>query len=134
MAFPIGAGRSRAVRRGFTLIELMVVLAVIALLISIVAPNYIVRVTRAEEAVLQEDLNVMRDALDKYYADTGRYPETLDELVAKRYLRSIPSDPLTQSSSTWVRVASADPLKRGVADVRSGAKGTGRNGKPYGEW
>jgi len=134
MAFPIETGRSRAARRGFTLIELMVVLAVIALLISIVAPNYIGRVTRAEEAVLQEDLNVMRDALDKYYADTGRYPETLDELVAKRYLRSIPSDPLTQSSSTWVRVASADPLKRGVADVRSGAKGTGRNGKPYGEW
>lgn len=122
------------VTRGFTLIELMVVLAIIALLLSIVAPRYSGRVTRAEEAVLQEDLSQMRDALDRHYADAGRYPDSLDELVAKRYLRSIPRDPLTQSGSTWVVVPPPDPQKGGVFDVHSGAPGTGTNGKPYGEW
>jgi general secretion pathway protein G len=120
--------------KGFTLIELMVVLAVIALLLSIVTPHYAGRVTRAEETVLQEDLNQMRDALDKHYADAGRYPDSLDELVAKRYLRSIPNDPITQSSTTWVAVPPADPQKGGVADVRSGAPGSGSNGKPYEQW
>lgn len=112
----------------------MVVLAVIALLISIVAPNYVGRVTRAEEAVLRENLTLMRDALDKYYSDAGRYPEALDDLVAKRYLRSIPSDPITQSNATWIAIAPPDPQKGGVYDVRSGAKGNGANGKPYEEW
>lgn len=134
MAYPIGTGKPRIAGRGFTLVELMVVLAVIGLLISIIAPHYAGRVTRAEEAVLQQDLNVMRDALDKHYSDTGRFPESLEELIAKRYLRGIPNDPITQSSSTWVRVPPADPQKRGVADVRSGAAGSGANGKPYGEW
>ena len=119
---------------GFTLIELMVVLAIIALLISIVAPHYAGRVTRAEEAVLREDLNVMRDALDKHYADAGRYPASLDELVAKRYLRSLPADPITQSAATWVAVPPADPEKGAVADVKSGAPGVGSNGRPYAEW
>jgi general secretion pathway protein G len=122
------------VKKGFTLIELMVVLAIIALLLSIVAPNYAGRVTRAEEAVLRDDLSQMRDALDRHYADVGRYPDSLDELVTKRYLRSIPRDPLTQSRSTWVVVPPADPEKGGVFDVHSGAPGTGTNGKPYGEW
>lgn len=119
---------------GFTLIELMVVLAVIALLLSIVVPHYAGRVARAEEAVLQENLLLLRDALDKHYADTGRYPDTLDDLVAKRYLRAIPGDPVTQSSATWVLVAPDDPLKGGIVDVRSGARGAGANGKPYEQW
>src|SRR5262245_27767562 len=76
---------------GFTLIELMVVLAIIALLVSIVAPSYTGRIAKAEETVLREDLAVMRDALDKHYADAGVYPSSLEELVAKRYLRSVPS-------------------------------------------
>ena len=109
--------------RGFTLVELMVVLSIIALLLSIVVPNYVGRVKRAEEAVLKEDLTVIRDALDKHYADAGTYPQTLEELVAKRYLRSIPKDPLTQSNGTWIPVAPPDPQKGGVFDVRSGAKG-----------
>jgi general secretion pathway protein G len=75
--------------RGFTLVELMVVLTIIALLISIVAPDYVGRTRRAEEAVLKQNLSTMRDALDKHYADAGRYPGSLDELVAKRYLRAI---------------------------------------------
>ena len=108
---------------GFTLVELMVVLTVIALLLSVVVPDYVGRMKRAEEAVLQENLTVMRDALDKHYADAGRYPATIEELVAKRYLRSIPKDPFTQSSITWVAVPPADPKKGGVFDIHSAAKG-----------
>jgi general secretion pathway protein G len=109
--------------KGFTLVELMVVLTVIALLLSVVVPDYVGRMKRAEEAVLQENLTVMRDALDKHYADAGKYPGSLEELVAKRYLRSIPSDPFTQSPATWVAVPPADPKKGGVFDVHSAAKG-----------
>ena len=109
--------------RGFTLVELMVVLAIIALLISVVVPDYVGRVKRAEEAVLKENLVVMRDALDKHYADAGKYPRSLEELVAKRYLRSIPADPFTQSPGTWVAVPPNDPQKGGIYDVRSAAKG-----------
>ena len=119
---------------GFTLIELMVVLAIIALLVAIVAPHYVGRMTRAEEAVLQQNLSTMREALDKHYADAGRYPDSLDELVKKRYLRSIPQDPITQSNSTWIIIAPADREKGAVGDIQSGAKGNGSNGKPYGEW
>jgi general secretion pathway protein G len=108
---------------GFTLVELMVVLTIIALLISIVVPNYVGRTQRAEEAVLQEDLSLMRDALDKHYADSGRYPGSLEELVSKRYLRAVPRDPFTGSSTTWVPVAPADARKGAVWDVRSSAKG-----------
>ena len=110
-------------KRGFTLVELMVVLTVIALLLSVVVPDYVGRMKRAEEAVLQENLTVMRDALDKHYADAGSYPGSLDDLVSKRYLRAIPKDPFTQSASSWVPVPPADPKKGGVFDVRSAAKG-----------
>ena len=108
---------------GFTLVELMVVLTVIALLLSVVVPDYVGRMKRAEEAVLQENLTVMRDALDKHYADAGNYPSRLEELVAKRYLRSIPSDPFTRSNSSWIPVPPADPKKSGVFDIHSAAKG-----------
>lgn len=109
--------------KGFTLVELMVVLAVIALLLTIVVPHYAGRMTRAEEAVLKENLALMRDALDKHYSDVGAYPQSLQDLVAKKYLRSIPSDPLTNNAGTWVAVPPADSRKGGVWDVRSGAKG-----------
>ncbi len=109
--------------RGFTLVELMVVLTIIALLISIVAPDYVNRTRRAEEAVLKENLVLMRDALDKHYADAGKYPASLDELVTKRYLRAIPKDPFTDSSATWVAVPPADTRKGSVWDVHSSAKG-----------
>ena len=110
-------------RSGFTLVELMVVLTVIALLLSVVVPDYVGRMQKAEEAVLKENLVVMRDALDKHYADAGKYPGTLQELVAKRYLRAIPPDPFTQSQATWIAVPPSDPKKGGVYDVRSAAKG-----------
>ena len=100
----------------------MVVLAVLALLVSIVAPKAMGGVTRAEEAVLKQDLALMRDALDKHYADAGKYPTNLEDLVSKRYLRSIPKDPFTQSTASWVPVPPADPKKGGVFDVHSAAK------------
>jgi len=109
--------------RGFTLVELMVVLTVIALLLSVVVPDYVGRMKRAEEAVLQENLTAMRDALDKHYADAGKYPASLEDLVSKRYLRSIPKDPFTQSAGTWIAVPPQDTRKGNVWDVRSGAKG-----------
>jgi len=124
----------RSARRGFTLVELMVVLAIIALLISIVAPQYVGRIARAEEAVLRENLKLMRDALDRHYADAGRYPASLEELVERRYLRGIPDDPITQSKTTWIVIAPDDPGKGGIYDVRSGAKGNGASGKPYAQW
>ena len=108
---------------GFTLVELMVVLTVIGLLLAVVVPDYMGRMKRAEEAALQENLAVMRDALDKHYADAGKYPGSLEELVSKRYLRAIPADPFTQSPATWVPVPPNDPQKGGIYDVRSAAKG-----------
>src|SRR5437879_3174077 len=119
---------------GFTLIELLVALAIIALLLSIVAPRYFGSVSKTEETVLKENLHLMRDALDKYYSDSGRYPDGLGDLVSRRYLRSIPDDPITQSSATWVVLPPADPQKGAVFDVKSGAKGTGRDGKLYEQW
>ena len=100
-------------KRGFTLVELLVVLAVIALLLSIVVPHYVGRVHRAEEAVLKENLTLLRDALDKHYADAGAYPNSLDELVSKRYLRAVPADPFT-NSATWTPVPPSDPKRGGI--------------------
>ena len=121
-------------RRGFTLIELMVALAIVALLLSIVVPRYFGSITRAEESVLKENLHSLRDAIDKYFADTGRYPDSLEQLATKRYIRMVPEDPITQSSATWVVVAPADAKLGAVYDIKSSAKGVGRNGKPYEEW
>jgi general secretion pathway protein G len=119
--------------RGFTLIELMVVLAIIAGLLTLAAPRYFQHVDRAKETILKSDLAGMRDALDKYFADTGRYPASLDELVARRYLRKVPPDPVTESSASWLMVAPADPALGGVYDVKSGAPGLTLDGRPYAE-
>jgi general secretion pathway protein G len=120
---------------GFTLIELIVTLSIVALLLAIVVPHYAGRVSRAEEAVLRENLLLMRDALDKHYSDLGKYPEALGELVSKRYLRSIPNDPFTRRADTWLAVAPpAPPGASGIYDVRSGSRDTGSDGRPYAEW
>lgn len=121
-------------RSGFTLIELLVVMAIIAVLLTLAVPRYFGRVEAANEAVLRDDLHQMRDALDKYYGDNNRYPDQLPDLVTKRYLRRIPPDPITGSDKTWVAVPPQDPRMGGVADVRSGAQGNGRNGTPYNTW
>lgn len=125
---------AREHRSGFTLIELLVTLAIIGLLMSIVAPRYFPSVKRAEETVLKQNLALLRDAIDKHRADTGKYPDSLEELVQKRYMRSMPLDPVTQSATTWIVVPPEDPKTGAVYDVHSGAKGTGRDGKAYEEW
>jgi general secretion pathway protein G len=122
-------------RRGFTLIELMVVLAVIALLLSVAVPRYFNSVDKAREGVLRADLVTMRDAIDKYYGDTGRYPDSLQQLVSSRYLRTLPVDPITGSASTWTVLAPTRPDAAGaVYDVRSGAPGQARDGSRYADW
>lgn len=118
--------------RGFTLIELIVVMAIVALLASIATPRYIGQLDRSKDAVLRTDLAVMRDAIDRFHGDVGRLPESLDELVRNRYLRAIPVDPLTESASTWIGLA--DAARGGLYDVRSGAEGADARGVPYGEW
>ena len=122
--------------RGFTLIELIVVMAIIAMLVSIAAPRYFRSMERARENTLRTSLNVMRGALDQFAADKGRYPESLSEVVETRYLRSIPEDPLTRSSSTWVSIAPPPESGLGgkVYDVRSGAATRASDGRLYADW
>lgn len=126
--------RSPAGSKGFTLIELLVVMSIIGLLLTIAVPYYFNSVQHSREAVLREDLTLMRDALDKRYGDTGRYPDALGDLVTQRYLRSIPVDPITGSAATWQVVPPENPDDGGVYDVKSGAPGQGSNGQPYKEW
>ncbi len=127
--------RMRGVDKGFTLIELLVVLAIIGTLITIALPKYLHSVERSREAVLHQDLRVMRTAIDQYVADTGKFPDTLDDLVKKRYLRSLPEDPVTGSATSWIGVAPPDGVAvAGVYDVRSGAEGFSLDGTAYAQW
>jgi general secretion pathway protein G len=121
-------------RNGFTLIELLVAMTIIALLLSIVTPRYFHSVGKAEEAVLKEDLALMREALDKYHADTGSYPDVLDDLVSKKYLRKLPVDPITQSSTSWILIPPSGTEKGAIYDIKSGAQGNGRDGSVYADW
>ena len=117
-------------RRGFTLIELLVVMAIIALLLAIATPRYFSHLDRARETALRETLAVVRDSIDKFHADTGRYPAELDELVTKRYLRRMPVDPVSETSETWIIVPPPSETT-GVWDIQSGAGGEER---PYAQW
>jgi general secretion pathway protein G len=119
---------------GFTLIELLVVFAIIATLLSLVAPRYFQSIDRSKEAALQENLATLRQALDKYQDDTGKYPNTLEDLVNARYLRKVPMDPVTESAETWVLVSPPDSKKGGVFNVKSGATGNSTSGKPYNDF
>ena len=120
--------------RGFTLIELLVVLAIIATLLTLAVPRYFSSVDKSKEAVLKENLYQMRDAIGKYYADRGKYPESLQALATDKYLRSVPLDPVTDSASTWIVVAPEDPQKGGVYDVKSGAPGKALDGSEFSTW
>jgi len=120
---------------GFTLIELLVVMAILATLLSIAVPRYFASLDHAKEATLRQSLSVMRDALDKYYADHGQYPEQLEDLATQRYLREVPVDPITGKRNTWVVVAPPEgPGSRsGVYDVHSGAPGKAADGRDFAE-
>jgi general secretion pathway protein G len=120
--------------RGFTLLELLVVMAIIATLLTIAVPRYFKSLERSREAVLRQDIATLRESIDKFYGDTGKYPETLAVLVDKRYLRSIPVDPIAKSAEKWLVVHAEDPEDKGVKDVHSGAEGAGENGVPYATW
>ena len=133
MASLIVSGEPRR-KVGFTLIELITVMAIVALLLTLAVPRYFNSIDRSKETVLQQSLNVMRDAIDKYYADNAKYPESLETLETSKYLRKVPVDPITNRVDTWIIVEPADPKKGNVYDVRSGAPGAGSDGKPYREW
>ena len=118
----------------FTLIELLVVLAIVATLLAIVTPRYYHSLDTAKEAVLKENLATLRQVIDKYYGDRGKYPDNLDALVTRKYLRKIPVDPLTDSADTWVIVPPANAETGAVFDIHSGGTGTGSDGREYREW
>ena len=120
--------------RGFTLIELIIVMAIIATLLTIAVPRYYASLDRSKEAVLKENLYQMRDSIGKYYADKGKYPATLDALASDKYLRKVPVDPITESAETWVVVPPQDPEKGGVFDVKSGAQGKALDGTEFSTW
>ena len=120
--------------RGFTLVELLVVLAILALLLTLAVPRYFSSVERAKEAALKQDLNTLRESIDKFYADTGQFPRTLDDLVEKKYIRKLPVDPITESATTWLLVAPEPPLEGDIADIHSGALGAAKDGTQYADW
>jgi general secretion pathway protein G len=133
MEFPIMTGRG-ACSSGFTLIELLIVMAIIGTLLSIAVPKYFHAMEHARETVLKQDLAILREALDKHYADLGRYPESLAELVERRYVRAVPRDPFTGSADSWILVAPEDSDQPGVRDVRSGAAEAASDGTSVTTW
>lgn len=120
--------------QGFTLIELLAVLAILATLLTLAAPRYFGAIERSKEAVLKENLFQMRDAISKYRADKGHYPESLETLAAEQYLRNVPIDPVTGSTQTWVLVAASGEEAVGISDVRSGAPGAATDGTNFAVW
>ena len=124
---------------GFTLVELMIVMAIIMVLAVVAVPSYISAMRAAREAVLKEDLHVLRNAIDSFTADKQKAPQTLEELVTEGYIKSIPDDPMTRSKETWVTetsdsLHSVDQTDPGIYDVHSGSQEQGSNGQPYSTW
>jgi general secretion pathway protein G len=119
---------------GFTLIELLVVMAVIGLLLSIAAPRFAHQVDLSRDVVLRHNLDGLRQAIDQFYSDKGRYPKALQELVDARYLRAVPVDPITERNDTWIMVLPAGDPGPAWFDVHSGAHGLGSNGTSYASW
>jgi general secretion pathway protein G len=117
---------------GFTLLELMVIVAMIGILVTLAIPSYQRSVLKAREAVLQQDLYTMRELLDQYRADQGKYPPVLAELVKAGYLRAMPVDPITLSGTTWQEIV--ESTEGGIFDVRSGSDLVGSTGTPYNQW
>ena len=131
--------RIRQSEAGFTLMELMIVMAIIGILATLAVPSFIGALRTAKEAVLKEDLHVLRAAIDSYTMDKQKAPQSLDDLVQSGYLRSIPEDPMTKSTDTWVTdtsdaLSSVDQTDSGINDVHSGSQDTGSDGQPYSAW
>ena len=124
----------RTRHQAFTLIELIVVLAIIATLLTLALPRYFSSIDRSKEAVLKENLYQVRDAIGKYYGDKGKYPESLEALTTDKYLRKLPVDPVTESTTTWIIVPPEDLQKGGVFDIKSGAPGKALDGTTFSEW
>lgn len=123
----------RLKKRGFTLIELLVVMTIISLLLTLALPRYFNRLGQSEETALKHDLAVMREAIDQYHADRGAYPESLPALVQARYLKALPPDPVTSSTTSWILLPPADG-SQGLGDIKSGAPGNARDGSRYSDW
>ncbi len=121
-------------KRGFTLIELLTVMAIIALLLALALPKYFNHIDKSREVILKQDLAVMRDAIDKFHGDKGRYPESLNELVETRYLRAVPVDPITEVPNTWVTLPPPADETGTVYDVKSSAPGTAKDGTAFSAW
>ena len=129
----------RPERRGFTLIELMIVMAVIAILIAIAVPVYNRSITRAKESVLRNNLFTMRTVIDEYTYDKQKAPQSLQDLVSEGYLRTIPVDPMTSSADSWKTIIedtlnAVNQTEPGIFDVRSGSDKTSLEGTPYSDW
>jgi general secretion pathway protein G len=128
------SGKQSGKKRGFTLVELLVVLAILALLLTLAVPRYFNGIERAKEATLRQDLNTLRESIDKFYADTGKYPNKLEDLVERKYIRKLPIDPITESDATWLLIAPEPPLEGDIYDIRSGALGSAKDGSKYADW
>lgn len=129
----------RGKSKGFTLVELMIVMAIILILVSIAAPIYSQSIVRAREASLRQNLYHLRQSIDQYTMDKQKAPQSLDDLVSAGYLREIPVDPMTQSRDTWQVdmedvMQSIDQTEPGITDVHSGAQGAGSDGSAYSTW
>jgi type II secretion system protein G len=125
---------AKRIVRGFTLIELLIVMAIIGTLLTLAVPRYFHTLARARETVLRHDLAILREAIDKYYADLGKYPDTLPALAEKHYLRALPVDPYTKLVDSWTTVLSEDPDHPGIRDVHSGAAELAADGTPFASW
>lgn len=127
---PMAPGKGKA-HSAYTLMELLVVLAIVALLLSLATPRYLQSLDTARETILVENLARVRETIDRFHGDTGRYPESLQELVEQHYLRDLPVDPVAESQTSWTIIAPEPPDRGAVRDIRSAAPGAARNGQPY---
>jgi general secretion pathway protein G len=131
----VSAVHSPARRRaGFTLIELLVVLGIVALLLTLAVPRFFPSIDSAKETILADNLRNTRAVIEQYYSDTGRYPDSLEQLVEKKYLRKLPLDPIAESDASWILLPPDDGSKGAVYTIKSGAPGNDRSGKPYLDW